>query len=351
MTAEAPPEVDYYRDRYWNDLEPVVAHLKRLATGSEAEWWTGYVTRVHCTPPRRRALVIGCGNGWVERELFDLGAALEFDAFDVSERYVAEAEAARGGRPITYRVAEFRTWRPRRRYDLIVNVAALHHAQHLRRVTYRLARALEPGGVFVNWEYVGPDRNIYSDDHLARLRAANAALPAHLATPHPLRSSVRHMAAQDPTEAVHASEIIPTLEACFSILERRDLGGGLAYPLLWNNVAPFTADPEAEAVLGRLLTEDAEATARGEIPTLFTFLVAGPRPGRPSLRFQAARLVAEPVRETLGAASGGLYGRMGVDEAVWRVKRWYVRNREALKHGQWRVRRRVAVARGRAPRD
>ena len=33
----------------------------------------------------RRYSVVGCGNGWVERELSDLGIGKKFDAFDISE--------------------------------------------------------------------------------------------------------------------------------------------------------------------------------------------------------------------------------------------------------------------------
>jgi len=104
---QAKPVVEYYgMDRFWNELGPVISQLAWLSTGSESDWWTRYIKRHYCTPPRRRGLVMACGNGWVERALIDEGIIEEIDAFDADPAYVALARNEQGGRRINYFVSK-----------------------------------------------------------------------------------------------------------------------------------------------------------------------------------------------------------------------------------------------------
>jgi SAM-dependent methyltransferase len=330
------PKVDYYTvDRYWNDLPAVVDHQTRRLPGPDDEWWTAYLKRVYCTPPRKRALVIGCGNGWVDRQLADLGIAEHFDAFDVDPAFLAACEAERGDRPIRYFVSDFRSFEATERYDLIVNVAALHHAQYLYHHCSRLAAALTPDGIFVHWEYIGPDRNQYRDDHVAHMEAVNQAMPERFHTSHRLRPYLSAMIVGDPTEAVHASEIVRAVGQYFTILERHDTGGGLAYQMLWNNIAEFEdpSDTEAADVLAELLDQDGRETDSGAIPPLFTFMIAGHRPdaGR-SLIARFDRRVREPAREALARRMRNLYlgqlVRFVGRHHLWDPRRWTAEGRQ-----------------------
>lgn len=300
--------VDHYADRYWNDLPAVAAYLCRRSTGDPTVWWTDHVKARYATPPRRRALVIGCGNGWVERDLADRDIAEHFDAFDGSPDYLKVAEERRGTRPIRYFRADFDTYRPDGSYDLIVNVAALHHVRYLYRMSRLLAGALTPDGLFINWEYVGPSRNQYAVPHVTLMQTLNAGLPERFRSPHGLRPSLHAFLTGDPTEAVHSAEILRAVEDYFELVERKDLGGGIAYQILWNNIAEFEKDDaEAREVLSRLLEADEDLTRRGTVPSLFCFFVARARRSRPGPRAAVDRLLREPVREALARASGMMY--------------------------------------------
>jgi SAM-dependent methyltransferase len=303
------PAVSYYGvDRYWNELSGVIGHLARLSTGSEQGWWTRYVEERYCDRPRRNALVLACGNGWVERAIFDQGLVREIDAFDADPAYVEMARKDQGERNINYFVSDFRSFRASRQYDLIVNHAALHHAAWLYRHCYELSKSLARDGILVNWEYTGPDRNQYDEDHVAYLASYNNSLPERFRTSQPLRPSLRLALEADPSEAVHSSEIVHALENEFEIVERRDLGGRLAYPLLWNNIAEYERDDdEARRVLGNLLADDEEATRCGKIPNLFAFIIARPRTGRRRMRSAIDLHVREPVRERLAEHTGDIY--------------------------------------------
>jgi SAM-dependent methyltransferase len=306
--AEATtPVVDHYKDQYWNDLPTVVSHLCRRATGDPGLWWMDYFKARYATPPRKRALVFGCGNGWVERDLYDRSVAEQFDAFDASAAYLEQATRARLDRRITYAQADFDSYRPASTYDLLVNVASLHHVRYLFRMLAILRDALEDDGVFVHWEYVGPSRNQYTDEHLAVMRGINEALPRRFRTPHPLRHDLRTFLAGDPTEAVHAADIPRALDLFFEPVERKLLGGGVAYQILWNNLDEFRkGDAEAKGTLDWLLTLDERLTESGAVPPLFAFLVYRKRQST-GYRALLGRFVEEPVREAFARAAGGRY--------------------------------------------
>ena len=300
--------VERHVDRYWNDLPRVIEYLSRLATGDQARWWVPYLKERYGVRPRRRGLMLGCGNGWVERNLYDEGVAERFDAFDVSEEAIKTARELCGDRPITYHQADFRTFRPDGTYDLIVNHAALHHARYLYRMMHVIASALDDDGIFVNWEYVGPNRNQYSASHLRVMTAINAALPERFRTAYPLLLDLRTFLTGDPTEAVHAAEIRRAFAQYFDPIERHDLGGGVAYQILWNNIEEFQKDdPEARQTLEWLLRLDERLTESGAVPVLFSFFIGRRRSSQAGWRARFDRLVREPAREVVADATGGLY--------------------------------------------
>jgi len=306
--ASTPAQVDHYRDEYWNELPAVISYLCRLATGDGSLWWMDHLKRKYASPPRKRALIVGCGNGWVERDLFDRGIAERFDAFDASQAYLDQAEAQRNGRPIRYALSDFASFRPAGTYDLVVNVAALHHARRLYRIFDVLRQALDDDGLLVNWEYVGPSRNQYSPAHAALLRAANESLPVRFRTSHPLVHDIQSFLSGDPTEAVHSAEIERAFADRFDVLESHPLNGGIAYPILWNNIAPFrSADPEARAGLDRLLALDEVLSTAGAVPHLFCYSIGTHRSQSVGARGCVDRWLREPVRESLAGVTGGLY--------------------------------------------
>jgi SAM-dependent methyltransferase len=325
MTASQP--VNHYQDRYWNDVPAVLSYLCRRATGDAGLWWMDYFKKRYATPPFQRALVFGCGTGWVERDLFDRGVATHFDAFDASPQYLESAESQRKDRSIRYFQSDFSSFRPEQQYDLLVNVAALHHVRDLYRVSATLASALLPTGLFVNWDYVGPSRNQYTHHHVAHMEAMNASLPERFRTRHPLRHPLSSFLKGDPTEAVHSADIPDAVDSYFETVECRSLGGGIAYQLLWNNIEEFLKDDaEAREVLGRILEADARLTATGEVPNLFSFFVCRPRP-QPKSRLSHLFMtrVKEPLREQVADMTGGVYPQELVAQLLDQALRWSIK--------------------------
>ena len=150
---------NYYRPEavYWNSYDTVVAMLNARATGSAATDWNGHLRDNF--GPFRHALVLNCGNGWVERALIEQGVVKSAVGLDVSDELLAIARgaAADTGAPIRYERIDVNTADfPDEDFDLVVNHAAMHHVAYIDRVTRRICELLPPDGVFVSWDYVGP---------------------------------------------------------------------------------------------------------------------------------------------------------------------------------------------------
>ena len=304
--AVPPSSAPYYRDRYWNELDAVNMHLQRRATGEPLTDWIGHLAAWHGRP-FAKALVLNCGNGWVERALVDRGVVAEAVGIDIAPDLLAAATAAAGDRPLRYHQVDVNEASfPEGGYDLVVNHAAGHHISHIDRVFRALAALLRPEGVFVSWDYVGPHRNQYPGDMWEAAHRVNVTLPAELRSPmhYPL---LEEMLTGDPTEAVHSELVMEVMRRYFTFEHERALGGAIAYLLLTHNPAVLDR-PTAETGpwVAQILDHDAVFTDGAPERTLFAYVIArpGPEPDAASLEQWSAD---EQEREARAAADGGRY--------------------------------------------
>lgn len=258
MEAKALSHDVYYQGIYWNDYELVRSELNRRATGSNKITWQDHF--ISSTRPQfSKALIINCGNGWVERDLFDRGMFSHAVAFDASDELLLQAENSRNGRPITYKKIdgnEITLDSIGKDYDLVVNHAACHHVGRLYRFMRVVSSAMRADGIMLNWDYVGADRNQYPYSIWEKIIQCNEQLPlkmrADLAYPH-----LPTMLATDPSEAIRSSAILPAFKRYFSIDHLAMLGGGLAYPVITHNQGlAKTSITESEPIIKQLLVED-----------------------------------------------------------------------------------------------
>lgn len=164
-------------------------------------------------------------------------------------------------------------------YNAIFNVGVLHHTFRLTHALWKLSRALKSGGFMFNFDYVGPSRNQYSDNHLTILKEMNKQLPKRFQSEHRLRPDKKDFDEGDPSEAIHSDLVRSIFERFFDIIYQRDLNGGMTYQILWNNIKEFKKnDREAIETLEFLLQKDAEYTESKKVPVLFWYGVGMPRP-------------------------------------------------------------------------
>jgi len=274
--AKSLKEYTHYSDKYWNDLEIVVKYKNKLATGNENVSWVGDIlTRFKEYLPFNDVLIVGCGNGWLERQLYDLGIGKHFDAFDMSEKYIDEAKELKQSRAIDYFLDDINSMSKieDEKYDAVFNFAVLHHAAEVDNALKKLAKCLKTNGLMFNEEYVGPARNQYSDQHLKYMLEIMSDLPEKF------RSKVGFLRPPlanfrvEPSEAIHSDLILPLIPKYFDIVYQRNLNGGIAYQILHNNIDEFedTGNPESEKWLDYLLRYDVKLTEEDKVPVLFWY--------------------------------------------------------------------------------
>tara|TARA_B110000438_G_scaffold117299_1_gene114626 strand:- start:861 stop:1874 length:1014 start_codon:yes stop_codon:yes gene_type:complete len=278
--AQAIKNYSHYSDKYWNDLETVVKYKNKLSTDNEnIHWLNDILTRFKEYLPFQNILIVGCGNGWLERQLYEMKIGLHFDAFDISQKYIDEAQKLSKNMPIDYFIEDINTMSniENKKYDAVFNFAILHHATEIENATKRISEVLKPGGLIFNEEYVGPAQNQYSDEHLKNMLEVMSDLPSKYRSKHMLRPPLANFRVE-PTEAIHSDLVRPMFEKYFDIIYERDMNGGIAYQILWNNIENFCDDdPEAIKWLDYLLEKDFEFSENGKVPILFWNSVGRPK--------------------------------------------------------------------------
>ena len=280
--AKSLNDYSHYSDKYWNDLEIVQKYKNKLATGNEnTHWIEDILERFKEHLPFEDVLIVGCGNGWLERKLFDLGIGKHFDAFDMSVKYIEEAKNLSESRPIDYFIDDINSMKKiqESKYDAIFNFAVLHHATEVEHALQKLAKALKNNGLMFNEEYVGPARNQYSDQHL------NLMLEIMSDLPEKFRSKVGFLRPPlanfrvEPSEAIHSDLILPLIPKYFDVVYEKNLNGGVAYQILHNNIKEYedNSNPESEKYLQYLLKQDIKFTEEGKVPVLFWYGVCKPK--------------------------------------------------------------------------
>jgi SAM-dependent methyltransferase len=300
----------YYAGQYWNSLDCTNRMINRRISGDvSVNWWKHFADRTGRT--FERALVLNCGNGWVEREMFDGGLFKAGVGLDYSEELLNEAEAAAEGRPLEYVRMNVNTEAlPSGPFDLVVNHAAAHHVTRLDRLFRSICRLLPEDGWFVSLDYVGPHRNQYAADAWNQAWRLNQTLPEQLrqTMDYPLLPLWIEI---DPTEAVHSELILETLYRYFHVDEVVPLGGALAYPVLTHNKQLFSVavdSAERERWGQFALERDAEYLAENPESSLFAYFAA--QPDKEALANQAALTAwetAEELREARASDNAGRY--------------------------------------------
>jgi hypothetical protein len=145
-------------------------------------------------------------------------------------------------------------------------------------------RVLRPDGLLLFDEYVGPDLQQYPLELEALLGRINACFAPPLRRDFEtgaVRESVEACPVElqmqrDPTEGVHASEILPLTYRFFDVIERLDYGGTIMRPL-FNRILlnwDFENDPKDQTIAQLVVLIEQELLRRGAIPTHNTIVVA-----------------------------------------------------------------------------
>lgn len=302
-------DFDYYTGAImFNSFECFLARECALISGDPTVGWQRFLFEKYGR--LGAAFVFGCGNGWVERGLFQAGVINRVVGADILQKHIDEArtEAQRIGLLCDYLIADLNKFEATGlTADLVVNTGAMHHVAYINRFTELLAKVCS-GGLYVGHDYTGAHRNQYTWEVWSEVLDLNQRLPekyrVSLRYPH-----LRTMLALDPSEAVHSELQMEVLMRHFDLVQHVRLGGGLCHPLLMSNHRLFHERHTAEgkAALELIMREEEACLARNPDFNLFTFFVARPKqspaPALVRLNWQAE----ENERERKASLSGGRY--------------------------------------------
>lgn len=313
----------------WMANVVVQIHHNRRATADPAREWLGSWARRWLVRDDARVLVLGCGEGWLERSIAHWPFLAHIHAVDFAAEAVERAKAVAPPN-VTYAVVDLnRDELPSAAYDMVIAHSVLHHVANLEHAYAQIARSMRDDATLIVNEYVGPNRFQYSDRVLAILNALLRCLPPELrrGAIDPViyeerrRPTVDEMIASDPTEAVRAEELLAFTRNHFEVIEQKNIGGTLLQHLLYDIAQNFRFDVPRERSMIELLCEiEAMLVDAQAIPCDFVLMAAHKRgaPAPRKTREAVARsedandLDDDPLRLARGgtnARGGGLRGR------------------------------------------
>jgi SAM-dependent methyltransferase len=299
----------YKKDIYWNDFECVRKHLNLSISGSSDVDWMSYLKSK--IPHADRGFILNCGNGWVERDLFQRGVLSSVMGVDFMEQSIEEAiiGAKEVGMPAIYFKADCNMLQVEEKFPIVVNHAAMHHVTRINHVKSTIAKMILSNGIYIGFDYVGPHRNQYSPQSWFEMVKLNNSLPkryrAKLTYPH-----LKTMLHTDPSEAVHSELILSVMKRYFDLDEYVELGGGVAYQILFQNLNLYNDRNTSEglAIIQQILKVDEQLTTSKSAENLFSFWIARPKkndfPTDPQI---AEWQLLEDEREASSIKNGGRY--------------------------------------------
>ncbi|HEY6147417.1 MAG TPA: class I SAM-dependent methyltransferase [Thermoanaerobaculia bacterium] len=292
----SPAEAESLVPRVWTSARVVREYLHERVSGNPACDWVTWMVHRHAAGENLRALVLGSGEGWLERALASNPRIASVTAVDLSLAAVERAReaAAREGLSarVLHEVADLeRDPLPAGPWDLVLAHDVIHHVRGLDALFSRISEALAPGGRLLFCEYVGPARFDYGRRREAILDEALRSLPEKyrklpgergMAT-RGHRTDPGELALRDPSEAVRSDRILPALRASMNVIEEISYGGSLLAPLLYELVENFhDGDAGDDAVLRRLCARESELIASGQLPSDYVVVAARRRAAVPA---------------------------------------------------------------------
>lgn len=251
----------------------VTAEIFRRMTGT-TKFWLYWAFEDYVRHRPQRLLSIGCGDGGHELTIARNDYAAHVDAFDVSSGGIALAQATARAENLTnvnFYVDSFEHFvadPPQQTYDFIMFAGSLHHVRDLEGMLHTAGTLLEPGGLLMFNEFIGPVYCIFPPPQVAVVNAMlNAIAPEFKISPHAqwCNPSIETVFAADPSESVRAPLVVPLLEAYFDVKWKRYFGGALLH-LIFDHLDGARINdgsPELSSIVRLLIeTENALTEAR-----------------------------------------------------------------------------------------
>jgi O-antigen biosynthesis protein len=289
--SEIDAEEQYRSDVYWMANKYVHDYYQKVATaGKDNLHWINYLVEKYFPNGCERMLSVGCGDGELERHLYQLNAFKSMEGLDISTARIEKAASLAHDQNcanIEYRVRDVEgEGLPDKKYDAVFFNSSLHHFEGIDALLAQTAKRLKPDGFLVLYEYVGPNRLEYTEQEKAILRELFDEIPEKYRVSRsrenygklirsPLFFDPVEVARADPSEAINSEAIIPAVHKHFNVVEYNKIGGTVLHVLLQNIAGHFQEDDkESMEVLNFLFEKEKALIHQGELPNHFALIVA-----------------------------------------------------------------------------
>jgi SAM-dependent methyltransferase len=271
---------------FWVPSMALQRHVNRTMTGDPENDWLTHARGHLLAREIPRTLIVGCGDGFIERALVrmdGIGTILAVDADAAAVGRARRHAERRGMTRISHGVLDPEAEAlPVGPWDLVIVHDALHHAARLEEAFAGIERVLSPRGQLVFVEYVGPDRFQYSDDRMEIVQRYLRMVPERLRKDPDTgrihwsreRLDAAQLARARPFEAARSQDILPLARRVFAAQGEYPGGGGLIHPLLSGFSRNFGQAPaEEERLLQVLCDAETHLAGKGLLPSDFAVFV------------------------------------------------------------------------------
>jgi SAM-dependent methyltransferase len=275
---------------FWVPSSALQRHLNHAASGDPGVDWLTHVRSRHLAARIPRTLVVGCGEGHVERALVRMPGVGEILAVDADA--VVLEKARRRTRSLAMASVAHAVWDPDLQpppegpFDAVLVQGVLHHAADPEGTLRALRSVLSPRGRIAFLDYVGPNRFAYPEAAQAIARRYSRMLPERLLRDprsgsrewRPAFPDPAELARSHPREAARSEDLLGLARRVFREESVRGAGGALLHPLLSGREGNFGADRDGdERVLAVLCAAERHLLEDESLRDPFALFVGRPR--------------------------------------------------------------------------
>lgn len=281
---------------FWVPSRALQSHVNRSASGHPSVDWLSHVRTRHLPAELPRVLIVGCGEGFIDRSLARMdgvGAITAVDSDAAAVERARRSASRRGMAAVSHAVFDPNAAPlPEGPWDAVIIHDTLHHVGRLGEFYGRIHDILAARGRIVFVEYVGPNRFQYPAERAERIQRYFRLLPQRLRrdadTGEPVwrREPIdaARLAREWPFEAARSEDLLPLARKCFLTEAEYSAGGGLLHPLLAGLVRNFGQSPaEEERLLEVLGGAESRLESEGLLPNDFAVFVGRRRATRPAV--------------------------------------------------------------------
>ena len=279
----------------WIQHPYIIRYINTQISGNPETDWLIWFKEQFAKEPFKRGLSLGCGTGLVEREALQKKICHEFDGIDITQESINVAiRLAKENcleNKLHYSIQDLNKVKLEpQKYDFILISHALHHVENLEYVLKEMKKALQPEGLILMSEYIGPSQFQFTQEQLRNMNEFVDTIPQEykrdlskeneIAYKGPvIRPTREFMNQADPSESIRSDEIVPLLKKSFEIVAKKDYGGTLMQFVLANIAGNFDETKQKDKeILDRLCSLESKLIQEGKLQSDFSVIVAQHKP-------------------------------------------------------------------------